>query len=63
MIEKLKATEKISDQAKEKYIPHLEEALVLCKAGDLEKADDKINKMKDEFFNDALYNQQTFYGN
>jgi hypothetical protein len=63
MINKLKATDKISEQSKDKYIPHLEEALTLCKAGNLEKADDKINIMQDEFFRDALYNQQTFYGN
>jgi len=60
MIKKLKATEKISDQSKEKYIPHLEEALKLCKAGDLEKTNDKINTIQDQFFRDALFNQQTF---
>jgi hypothetical protein len=63
MIEKLKETTKISPSAKEKFIPHLEEALKLCKAGDLEKADEKVRKMHNEFFRDALYNQQTFYGN
>lgn len=63
MIKKLKETAKILDQSKKKYIPHLEEALKLCKAGDLEKTEDKMNKMQNEFFRDALYNQQTFYGN
>ena len=63
MIEKLKKTAKISDARKKDYIPHLEEALKLCKAGDMEKTDDKMRKLKDTFFRDALYNQQTFYGN
>ena len=63
MIEKLKETKKISDARKKDYIPHLEEALRLCKAGDMEKTDDKMRKLKDTFFRDALYNQQTFYGN
>jgi len=63
MIEKLKETEKILDERKKDYIPHLEEALKFCKAGDMEKTDDKIRKVQDAFFRDALYNQQTFYGN
>jgi len=63
MIQLLKATTKITDQSKQKYIPHLEEALKLCKAGNLEKTNDKMNKMQDQFFRDALYHEQTFYGN
>lgn len=63
MIEKLKETEKIIDARKKDYIPHLEEALKFCKAGDKEKTDDKMRQVKDSFFRDALYNQQTFYGN
>jgi hypothetical protein len=63
MMNKLKETEKISDQAKEKFIPHLEEALKLCKAGELEKTNEKITKMQNQFFTEALYNQQMFYGN
>ena len=51
------------DQSKKKYIPHLEEALKLCKSGNLEEADDVIKKMQDQFFRDALYDQETFYGN
>jgi pentatricopeptide repeat protein len=63
MTKRLIATEEISDQSKKTYISHLEEALKLCKAGDLEKADDMIKKMQDQFFRDALYNHETFYGN
>jgi hypothetical protein len=62
MIKKLKETEKIMDQSKQKYIPQLEEALKLCRAGDLEKSGDKINTLQDEFFRDTLYNQQKFFG-
>ena len=63
MMKRLKATVKIMDQSKKKYIPHLEEALKLCKSGNLEEADDVIKKMQDQFFRDALYDQETFYGN
>lgn len=63
MIEKLKETQKISTSAKKKFVPHLEEALKLCKAGDFEQADKKVGKMQNEFFREALYNQQTFFGN
>jgi pentatricopeptide repeat protein len=63
MTKKLQATEKISDNAKKKYTSHLEEALKLCKAGDFKKSDDVLKEMQNQFFRDALYDHQTFYGN
>jgi len=62
MIEKLKESNKIMDATKKKYILRLEEALEHCHAGNEEDTEKEIRKLKDQFFHDALYEQQTFFG-
>lgn len=62
MIEKLKESNKIMDETKKKYIQRLEEALKHCHAGNEQDTEKEIRKLKDQFFHDALYEQQTFFG-
>jgi len=63
MIEKLKESNKIMDATKKKYIQRLEEALKHCHVGNEQDTEKEMRKLKDQFFHDALYEQQTFYGN
>jgi len=63
ILNKLKSTDKISDNQKKEYIPSLEKALELCKANKMTEARKVMDELKDQFFSDALYNQQQFFGN
>jgi hypothetical protein len=63
IIEKLKQSTKILDEKKKEFSLHLEEALKLCQAGDLEGSEKKMRKIENQFFREALEEQQTFYGN
>ena len=63
VINKLKKTDKIVADQKKKYIPPLEKALELCKLNKMEEARIIMDELKDQFFHDALTNQQQFFGN
>jgi len=63
LINALKKTDKIFDDQKKKYLPSLEKALELCKANKMTEARKVMDELKDQFFSDALYNQQQFFGN
>ena len=63
LIDALKKTDKIFDDQKKKYLPSLEKALELCKENKMEEARNIMDELKDQFFSDALYNQQQFFGN
>jgi hypothetical protein len=60
---KLKATKKIKEQQREKYLQLLGKAYDLCKQDKDEEADKIMDDFKDQFVHDALMNQQQFYGN
>ena len=62
-INKLKEDTRIMDEMKQKYIPYLEKARSLCKQDKMEEARRVMNEVKDMFFDDALMNQRSFYGN
>ena len=63
LINKLKSTDKIMDDQKKQYIPSLEKALELCKQNKMAEARQIMDELKDQFFSDALTNQQRFFGN
>jgi hypothetical protein len=63
IISKLKNTDKIMDVQKKKYLPPLEKALELCKLNKMDEARIIMDELKDQFFMDALTNQQQFFGN
>ena len=63
LINKLKSTDKIMDDQKKQYIPSLEKALELCKQNKMAEARQIMDELKDQFFSDALTNQQQFFGN
>ena len=63
LINKLKNTDKIMDGQKKQYIPSLEKALELCKQNKMAEARQIMDELKDQFFSDALTNQQQFFGN
>ena len=63
LINKLKKTDKIFDDQKKKYIPSLEKALALCKENKMAEARQIMDELKDQFFSDALTNQQQFFDN
>jgi hypothetical protein len=58
----LKKTDKIFDDQKKQYIPSLEKALELCKENKMMEARQIMDELKDQFFSDALMNQQQFFG-
>ncbi|CAB1055567.1 hypothetical protein D1BOALGB6SA_300 [Olavius sp. associated proteobacterium Delta 1] len=63
IIKKLKSTDKIMKDQKKEYIPSLEKALELCKQNKMAEARIIMDELKDQFFHDALTNQQQFFGN
>ena len=54
ILNKLKSTDKISDNQKKEYIPSLEKALELCKENKMEEARNIMDELKDQFFQDAV---------
>ncbi len=63
LIDGLKKTDKIFADQKKKYLPALEKALELCKQNEMAEARIILDEVKDQFLQDALTNQQQFFGN
>ena len=61
-LEALKNTTKIMEPKKQKYIVMLEKAHKLCKQDKMAEASQVMEDLKDQFFNDAVFDQQAFYG-
>ncbi len=61
-IKAMKETTKISENHKEKYLASLEKAKELCQAGKLEEARRIFEEVQDDFFSDALFREESFYG-
>ena len=63
LIDGLKKTDKIFADQKKKYLPSLQKALELCKQNEMAEARIILDEVKDQFLQDALTNQQQFFGN
>ena len=63
LITKLQKTKKIMDDQKQAYIPSLQKALELCKLNKMQEVRMIMDELKDQFFFDALSNEQQFFGN
>ena len=60
-INELKKTDKIVDLQKQKYIGMLEQAYELCKQGKMAEASEVMDDLKDQFFQDAVLADHTFW--
>ena len=60
-INELKKTNKIVDQQKKKYIAMLEQAYKLCKQDKMAEASQVMDELKDQFFQDAVLADHTFW--
>ena len=62
-INELKKTNKIIDKQKQKYIAMLEQAYKLCKQDKMDEASKVMDELKDQFFQDAVLADHTFWSN
>lgn len=62
-INALKKTNKIMAPQKQKYVSKLEKAHKLCKQDKMTEAAQVMEELKDQFFQDALLADHTFWSN